>query len=108
MHRQPRTERIRPQPGGPFRPVSQARQGAVRSDGHLGGGLVVRSRVYLAPGAQWEEAARAHRELLGDAMPANTMLFVHALIGDGLLVEVELEAVTAPAGSGDGVGRSHP
>lgn len=59
----------------------------------LGGGLVVRSRVYLAPGAVWEDAARAHLELLGDAMPANTMLFVHALIGDGLLVEVELDAV---------------
>jgi enamine deaminase RidA (YjgF/YER057c/UK114 family) len=53
---------------------------------------VVRSRVYLVPGADWEEAARVHGELLGDVAPANTLLFVHALVGDGLLVEVELDA----------------
>ena len=61
----------------------------------LGGGTVVRSRVYLTPDAVWEDAARAHLELLGDAKPANTMLFVHALIGAELLVEVELDAVSA-------------
>jgi len=54
---------------------------------------VVRSRVYLVPGADWEAAARAHAELLGDAAPANTMLTVASLIGDGFLVEVEIEAV---------------
>ena len=58
----------------------------------LGGGTVVRSRVYLTPEAVWQDAARAHLELLGDAMPANTMLHVHSLIGEGLLVEVELDA----------------
>jgi enamine deaminase RidA (YjgF/YER057c/UK114 family) len=60
----------------------------------LGGpsAVVVRSRVYLTPDARWEDAARAHRERLGAVAPANTMVFVHGLIGDGLLVEVELEA----------------
>lgn len=60
----------------------------------LGGSLadVVRSRVYLVPDADWQEAARAHREVLGDVAPANTMLHVAGLIGEGLLVEVELEA----------------
>ena len=48
--------------------------------------------MYLTPDAVWQECARAHLELLDDAMPANTVLFVHALIGDGLLVEVELDA----------------
>jgi len=63
----------------------------------LGGGLqdVVRSRIYLAPGAVWEEAARAHAEVVGDVAPAYTMLFVAGLIGEGFLVEVELEAETA-------------
>jgi enamine deaminase RidA (YjgF/YER057c/UK114 family) len=61
----------------------------------LGGQVddVVRSRVYLAPGADWEAAARAHAELLGAVAPANTMLHVASLIGDSFLVEVELEAV---------------
>ena len=57
---------------------------------------VVRTRLYLAPGADWREAARAHAELLGDVAPANTMLHVAGLIGDGFLVEVELEAEVGP------------
>jgi enamine deaminase RidA (YjgF/YER057c/UK114 family) len=64
----------------------------------LGGGLadVVRTAVYLAPGASWEQAAQAHRDVLGAVRPANTMLYVAALIGDGFLVEIEALAVVAP------------
>jgi enamine deaminase RidA (YjgF/YER057c/UK114 family) len=54
---------------------------------------VVRTVVYLTPGANWEEAARAHREALGPVAPASTMLHVAGLIGDGFLVEVEALAV---------------
>src|ERR1700688_3460779 len=54
---------------------------------------VVRTIVYLAPGASWEQAARAHRDVLGDVRPANTMLYVGGLIGDGFLVEIEAQAV---------------
>ena len=54
---------------------------------------VVRTAVYLAPGANWEEAAQAHREALGQVAPANTMLYVTQLIGDGFCVEVEAMAV---------------
>ena len=69
---------------------------AIAAMAALGGGLedVVRTRVYLAPGADWEGAARAHAEVMGSVAPANTMLYVGALIGDGFLVEVELEAET--------------
>ena len=56
---------------------------------------VIRTVVYLAPGASWEQAAQAHKEALGDVAPANTMLYVAGLIGDGFLVEVEAMAVTA-------------
>jgi enamine deaminase RidA (YjgF/YER057c/UK114 family) len=66
---------------------------------HLGGRRqdVIRTRVYLAPGADWEAAARVHAELLGDVAPANTTLFVQGLVGEGFLVEVEVEAhVTTP------------
>lgn len=55
---------------------------------------VLRSRLFLAPGADWEGAARAHAELLGDVAPANTTLYVGGLVGEGFLVEVELDACT--------------
>jgi enamine deaminase RidA (YjgF/YER057c/UK114 family) len=60
----------------------------------LGGGRadIIRTRVYLAPGADWAAASDAHREVLGEVAPANTMLFVHGLIGGDELVEVEAEA----------------
>jgi enamine deaminase RidA (YjgF/YER057c/UK114 family) len=54
---------------------------------------VVRTVVYLAPGASWEQAAHAHRDVLGAVRPANTMLYVAGLIGDGFLVEIEAQAV---------------
>jgi len=53
---------------------------------------ICRTRLFLAPGADWQEAGRAHLEVLGDVAPANTTLFVHGLIGDGLLVEAEADA----------------
>jgi len=61
----------------------------------LGGSMedIVRTRLLLVPGADWEAAAAAHRDILGHVAPANTMLFVHSLIGDGFSVEVEVEAV---------------
>src|ERR1700726_2232888 len=42
----------------------------------LGGGFedVVRTRMYLAPGADWKAAARAHAEVMGSVAPANTMI----------------------------------
>ena len=52
---------------------------------------ILRTRLFLAPGADWEQAGRAHAELLGDIAPANTTLHVAELIG-GYLVEVEIEA----------------
>lgn len=61
----------------------------------LGGSAadVVRTRVYLAPEADWLGAATAHQQAFGDVAPANTMLHVTSIIGEGLLVEVELDAL---------------
>ena len=56
---------------------------------------VVQTVVYLAPGASWEQAARAHLEVLGGVRPASTMLYVAGLIGDGFLVEIQAQAVVA-------------
>jgi enamine deaminase RidA (YjgF/YER057c/UK114 family) len=66
---------------------------------------VIRTRVYLAPGADWQAAARAHREVLGEISPANTMLYVGGLIGDGYLVEVEVDAELAGDGWDEGARR---
>lgn len=56
---------------------------------------VVRTRVLLAPDADWQDAARAHRDVLGTVAPANSMYFVAGLVGAGFLVEVEADAVLA-------------
>jgi len=52
----------------------------------------LRTRLFLVPEADPIEASRAHAELLGQVAPANTTLFIHSLIGNELLVEVEIEA----------------
>jgi enamine deaminase RidA (YjgF/YER057c/UK114 family) len=59
---------------------------------------ILRTRIYLVPHGNPEQASQAHRDLLGDVSPANTLVFVAGLVGDELLVEVELEARTADAG----------
>ncbi len=56
---------------------------------------VIRTRIYLAPRADWREAARAHKELLGGIDPANTTFFVAGFVADEMLVEVEVDAETA-------------
>lgn len=67
---------------------------AIAAVEELGGSRhhIIRSRMFLAPDADPLEASQVHAELLGDVAPANTTLFVHALIGPGLLVEIELDA----------------
>jgi enamine deaminase RidA (YjgF/YER057c/UK114 family) len=61
----------------------------------LGGTIddVVRTRIYLVPAADWQAASAAHAAALGSVRPANTIVFVHGLVGDDFLVEVEIDAV---------------
>lgn len=60
--------------------------GAQRTD-------VIRTRIFLAAGAEWRGAAEAHGELLRGVDPANTTLYVAGFIPEGCLVEVELDAI---------------
>jgi enamine deaminase RidA (YjgF/YER057c/UK114 family) len=61
----------------------------------LGGAAadVVRTRIYLTQDAAWRDAVRAHAEAFAGIDPANTTLYVAGFIPDGVLVEVELDAV---------------
>lgn len=81
-------------PGDVYAQTRAAIQAGLAAVRELGGSVtdVLRTRVFLVPGADWEQAARAHRELLGEVAPANTTLYVAGLIGPGLLVEVEIDA----------------
>jgi enamine deaminase RidA (YjgF/YER057c/UK114 family) len=84
-------------PGDAYAQTRDAFERAVAALRELGGGLndVVRTRIYLAPGADWRRAIDAHRELFGETLPANTTLFVAGFIPVGVLVEIELDAVTS-------------
>ena len=65
----------------------------------LGGRLedVVRTHVYLQDVNDWRAVSQVHGRYFGDIRPANTMLQVAALIGEGYKVEIEAEAVLGPA-----------
>ena len=81
-------------PGDTFAQTKVALERAVSALKALGGAAddILRTRLYLAPEADWSAAGRAHREVLGRVAPANTTLYVAGLIGKDFLVEVELEA----------------
>lgn len=54
---------------------------------------VLRTRLLLAAGTDWQEAVRAHQEAFAGIDPANTSYYVAGFIPDGVLVEVELDAI---------------
>lgn len=54
---------------------------------------VIRTRVYLLSGVDWQAATLVHGEIFRGVDPANTTLFVAGLIPRHALVEVELDAV---------------
>ena len=61
----------------------------------LGGSIddVMRTRVLLHRDADPLGAVAVHKELFAGREPANTTWFVHGFIPEGVLVEVELDAV---------------
>jgi aryl-alcohol dehydrogenase-like predicted oxidoreductase/enamine deaminase RidA (YjgF/YER057c/UK114 family) len=56
---------------------------------------VVRTRVYLTDVNDWEAVSREHGRVFGAVRPANTLLQVAALVGEGYRVEIEAEAEVA-------------
>jgi enamine deaminase RidA (YjgF/YER057c/UK114 family) len=60
-----------------------------------GGGLehVIRTRIYVIDAGDWEMIGRVHGRYFADIRPANTLVEVSGLVGDGYLVEIEADAL---------------
>ena len=60
-----------------------------------GAGLehVVRTRMFVTDIDRWQEFARAHQEAFGKILPATSMVEVSRLIGPGMLIEIEADAL---------------
>jgi enamine deaminase RidA (YjgF/YER057c/UK114 family)/ketosteroid isomerase-like protein len=86
-------------PGDTYAQTVECLRRAVAAVEQLGGARtsVLRTRILLAPAADWQEAARAHVDVLGDVAPANSTYVVGSLIGPEFLVEVEIDAQAATA-----------
>jgi diketogulonate reductase-like aldo/keto reductase/enamine deaminase RidA (YjgF/YER057c/UK114 family) len=54
---------------------------------------VVRTRIYLTDADEWEPVSRVHGRYFGDIRPANTLLEISRLVGEGYRVEIEADAV---------------
>ncbi len=82
-------------PGDAYRQTRQALARALDAAEQLGAsaGDVIRTRLLLAEGCDWHAAVRAHGEVFAAVAPANTTYFVAGFIPEGVLVEVELDAV---------------
>jgi enamine deaminase RidA (YjgF/YER057c/UK114 family) len=82
-------------PGDAYGQTKRALEIALSAAAELGAKPdgVLRTRLLLAPGCDWRAAARAHADIFAADPPANTTYFVRALIPEGALVEVELDAL---------------
>jgi enamine deaminase RidA (YjgF/YER057c/UK114 family) len=84
-------------PGDAYAQTGAAIAKALAAAAELGGRPedVIRTRLLLAAGSNWEGAVRAHREAFAGIDPANTSYYVGGFIPEGVLVEVELDAIVA-------------
>lgn len=56
---------------------------------------VVRTRMYVTNIDNWEDIAKAHREVFGEILPAATMVEVSRLINPDMLIEIEVDALVS-------------
>jgi enamine deaminase RidA (YjgF/YER057c/UK114 family) len=81
--------------GDAYTQTGEALHRALAAAEELGAGPedVLRTRLLLAAGCDWEGAVRAHREAFAGVDPANTTYFVAGFVPEGVLVEVDLDAI---------------
>ena len=79
-------------------PYAQARRALeiigtalIEAGGSLGD--VVRTRIFVTDFADFDEIARAHREIFGEILPATSMVQTAALIEPAYVLEIEADAV---------------
>ena len=82
-------------PGDAYKQTGEAIRRALAAAAALGARPtdVLRTRLLLAPDCDWRGVIQAHAEAFAPDGPANTTYFVAGFIPDGVLVEVELDAV---------------
>lgn len=81
--------------GDPYLQALQAMRNIERALVRAGATLqhVVRTRMYVMNIKEWEQIARAHREIFGGVRPAATMVQVSGFVDPAMLVEIEAEAI---------------
>ena len=79
-------------------PYAQARRALeiigtalIEAGGSLGD--VVRTRIFVTDFADFDEIARAHREIFGEIRPATSMVQTAALIEPAYVLEIEADAM---------------
>jgi enamine deaminase RidA (YjgF/YER057c/UK114 family) len=84
-------------PGDVYGQTREALAKALAAAAELGAAPadVIRTRLLLAQGCDWRAAVRAHGEEFAGVDPANTTYFVAGFIPEGVLVEVELDAIAS-------------
>ena len=82
-------------PGDAYAQTREALSRALAAASELGAGIgdVVRTRLLLAEGCDWHGAVRAHGEVFAGVNPANPTYVGAGFIPEGVLVEVELDAI---------------
>jgi enamine deaminase RidA (YjgF/YER057c/UK114 family) len=85
-------------PGDAYGQTAEALRRALAAAAELGAGPhnVIRTRLLLAPDCDWRGAVQAHGEVFAEHGPANTTYFVAGFIPDGVLAEIELDAIITP------------
>jgi len=84
-------------PGDTYAQTHECFKRALAALEALGGSIddVIRTHILLTPEAEPGGAIRVHKELFEGREPANTTFYVAGFIPEGVLVEVELDALLA-------------
>ena len=80
---------------GPYAQARQALEIIGTALTEAGGSLddVVRTRIFVTDFGDFDEIARAHREVFGEIRPATSMVQTSALIEPAYVLEIEADAV---------------